>query len=137
MSYAISVDDEIEEDILGVPTMIVQPYVENAIEHGLRSKQNGKVTVHYELLNDDTILCVVEDDGIGREKARQLQLQDSRYQNHKSRGTRITEQRLQILHNNKPKNGLVTTIDLKDEKTGEGIGTRVEIKIPIIDIQVK
>ncbi|MCB0630026.1 MAG: histidine kinase [Saprospiraceae bacterium] len=137
MTYEITLDDEIEEDILGVPTMIVQPYVENAIEHGLRSKKNGKVSVHYTLYDEDTILCVVEDNGIGREKARQFRLQDSRYQNHRSRGTRITEQRLQILYSGKGKSGLVTTIDLKDEKTGESLGTRVEIKIPIMEIQLK
>lgn len=136
MTYEIFLDDEIEEDILGVPTMIVQPYVENAIEHGLRSKKNGKVSVRYSLLDEDTILCVVEDNGVGRERARQIRLQDSRYQNHRSRGTRITEQRLQILHNSKGKNGLVTTIDLKD-KQGNSLGTRVEIKIPIMEIQVK
>ncbi|PHN02843.1 tetratricopeptide repeat protein [Flavilitoribacter nigricans] len=136
MTYEIFLDDEIEEDILGVPTMIVQPYVENAIEHGLRSKKNGKVSVHYSLLDEDTILCVVEDNGVGRERARQIRLQDSRYQNHRSKGTRITEQRLQILNNSKGKNGLVTTIDLKD-KAGESLGTRVEIKIPIMEIQVK
>lgn len=137
MTYEIFLDDEIEEDILGVPTMIVQPYVENAIEHGLRSKKNGKVSVHYSLLDEDTILCVVEDNGIGREKARQIRLQDSRYQNHRSKGTRITEQRLQILNNSKGKNGLVTTIDLKDDDSGSSLGTRVEIKIPIMEIQVK
>lgn len=137
MTYEITLDDEIEEDILGVPTMIVQPYVENAIEHGLRSKKNGKVSVHYSLLDEDTILCVVEDNGIGREKARQFRLQDSRYQNHRSRGTRITEQRLQILHSSKGKNGLVATIDLKDDDTGESLGTRVEIKIPVMEIQLK
>lgn len=137
MTYEITVDDEIEEDILGVPTMIVQPYVENAIEHGLRSKDNGKVSVHYTLQDEDTILCVVEDNGIGREKARVIRMQDSRYQNHRSKGTRITEQRLQILHNSKGKSGLVTTLDLKNEKTGESLGTRVEIKIPIMEIQMK
>lgn len=136
MTYEIFLDDEIEEDILGVPTMIVQPYVENAIEHGLRSKKNGKVSVRYSLQDEDTILCVVEDNGVGRERARQIRLQDTRYQNHRSRGTRITEQRLQILHSSKGKIGLVTTIDLKD-KQGNSLGTRVEIKIPIMEIQVK
>ncbi|GJM34425.1 MAG: hypothetical protein DHS20C18_34260 [Saprospiraceae bacterium] len=137
LSYKISVDDEIEEDILGVPTMIVQPYVENAIEHGLRSKKNGLIKVKFSLLDEDTILCVVEDNGIGREKASQLQQNDGGYQNHRSKGTKITEKRLQILHHSKNKGVLVQTIDLKNKTTGEARGTRVEIKIPIVEIQIK
>ncbi|WP_353484721.1 histidine kinase [Haliscomenobacter sp.] len=137
LSYKIVVDDEIEEDIIGVPTMIVQPYVENAIEHGLRPKESGNIKVDFSLFNEDTILCVVEDDGIGREKARQMHLNDGRYNNHRSRGTAITEQRLQLLYNSREKKVYVNTIDLKDEITGEARGTRVEIKIPIIDIHTR
>lgn len=137
LKYEIVVDDEIEEDILGVPTMIVQPYVENAIEHGLRTREEGCVKVQFSLFDDDTILCVVEDNGIGREKARQLRLQDPRYQDYRSKGTNITEKRLQILHNSKGKEVFVNTIDLKNRRTGESRGTRVEIKIPIVDIQMK
>ncbi|MCB0583765.1 MAG: histidine kinase, partial [Phaeodactylibacter sp.] len=137
LKYEIIIDEEIEEDILGVPTMIVQPYVENAIEHGLRTKQDGLIRVLFFLYDEDTILCVVEDNGIGREKARQLRMKDPQYHNHRSRGTNITEKRLEILHNSKDKDSFVHTIDLKDEKTGDATGTRVEIMIPIMEIQVK
>ncbi len=139
LSYQIEVEDDIEEDILGVPTMIVQPYVENAIEHGLRSKKDGNIRLHFSLLDEDTILCIVEDNGIGREKARQLNNLDAQFQNHRSRGTSITEKRLQILHqaNSKDKKVFVETIDLKDPDTGVAMGTRVEIKIPIVEIQMK
>lgn len=139
LHYQITVADDIEEDILGVPTMIVQPYVENAIEHGLRSKKDGMVKVHFSLYDDDTILCLVEDNGIGREKARQLRMNDPNYQNYRSRGTNITQERLQLLHQqSKEKKGVfVHTIDLIDEKDGAPLGTRVEIKIPIVEIQIK
>lgn len=137
LKYEIIVEDEIEEDILGVPTMIVQPYVENAIEHGLRTKKDGKITLTFKLHDEDTILCVVEDNGVGREKALQLQMQDAQYQNHKSKGTKITEDRLRILHNSKSKGVFVQTIDLFDENTKESRGTRVKIKIPIVEIQIK
>lgn len=137
MRYDIIVDDDIEEDILGVPTMIVQPYVENALEHGLRSKKDGLITVHLSLIDDDTILCVVEDNGIGRKKAVELQQLDTGRGNYRSRGTMITEKRLEILRKSAEHELMVKTIDLMDEKTGEARGTRVEIKIPIVEIQMK
>jgi sensor histidine kinase YesM len=134
LRYRITVDEQLEDDILGVPTMIVQPYVENAIEHGLRSKKDGLVMVNFSLLDEDTILCVVEDNGIGRERARLLQLESA--QTHRSRGTQITEMRLKILHHSPDKGVLVNTIDLIDPLRGEAQGTRVEIKIPILEIDL-
>lgn len=137
LKYQITVDDEIEEDILGVPTMIVQPYVENAIEHGLRTRREGLIKVDFSLFDEDTILCVVEDNGIGRTRAHQLRISDPKYQDHRSRGTSITEQRLDLLHNSKQKDLLVQTTDLYNPETGEAEGTRVEIKIPILETQIK
>ena len=137
LSYSIVVDDEIEEDILGVPTMIVQPYVENAIEHGLRTRERGHILVRFEYVDDDSILCIVEDNGIGRERARQLRLADPRTKNHHSRGTNITEKRLELLHRSRQTPDVfVQTIDLYHDD-GSAAGTRVEIKVPIVDIQVK
>ena len=79
---------------------------------------------------------MVEDNGIGREKAAQLKMEDPQFQNHRSKGTRITEERLSILHNSKEEL-FVEIIDLKDPETGEAQGTRVEIQIPIMEIQMK
>ncbi len=136
-TYKIQVDDEIEEDLFCVPTMIIQPYVENAIEHGLRSINNGFVYIEFSLLDDDTILCVIQDNGIGRDKARELKAMDVRYQNHRSRGTLITETRLKLLNDSKENQVFVKTIDLKNELNGEPLGTRVEVVIPVVDVKIK
>ncbi len=136
MTYTIEVDDELEEDIMGVPTMIVQPYVENALEHGLRTKKDGLIQVNFSLWDDDTIRCVVEDNGIGRRKARALQQGDAGRENYRSRGTQITEKRLDLLRRSKNQEIMVQTIDLYADD-GQAAGTRVEIKIPIIEIQLK
>ena len=134
--FEITVDDEIEEDILGVPTMIIQPYVENAIEHGLRSRKKGKIAVSFSPLDDNNLLCVVEDNGIGREAASKLNQKKMEGVNFRSMGTAITEKRLEILHQIKGGEHYVHTIDLKNPRSGKPTGTRVEIKIPIVDIQL-
>ena len=134
LNFDIIVDEDIEEDIFGVPTMIVQPYVENAIEHGLRKKKDGWVRLRFSMKNENTIICIIEDNGIGREKAKEQQDKDPERVKHRSMGTKITEDRLQILHQKETEGLLVETIDLKDEKTGEALGTKVIIQIPIVEI---
>ncbi|MCB0663918.1 MAG: tetratricopeptide repeat protein [Saprospiraceae bacterium] len=136
MEYSIEVDDEIEEDIFGVPTMIVQPYVENAIEHGIRAKDNGKIKLSFDLYDDDTLLCIIEDDGIGREAARKRRLNDPRKKGYESMGTKITHERLAILNNQlgAEEQDFIKITDLRDEFTGKAKGTRVEIRIPITEV---
>lgn len=138
LKYEIFIDEEIEEDICGVPTMIVQPYIENAIEHGIRSKRQGTIKVEFTLFDENTILCVIVDDGIGRNKARELQMRNPNFKEHKSMGTRITQERLQILLDSRNMGQPAVEIhDLFDEQSGAPLGTRVEVLIPIMDIQVK
>lgn len=130
LNFKIEIDDDVEEDICGVPTMIIQPYVENAIEHGIRRIQNGNILVAFKMLDDDKLLCTIQDDGIGRDEVRRIQSEDPQFKNHQSRGTKITEDRLRILFNIPEEESFVQIIDLKDDN-GKGIGTRVEIQIPI------
>lgn len=134
LEYEIKLDPEIEEDIIGVPTMIVQPYVENAIEHGLRLKNNGKVVIEFLLEDENTIKCVIQDNGIGRHQAIKLQAKGEYGHKHQSRGTDITERRLSLLSSKDGIKGGVTIIDLADPVTQEPSGTRVEILIPVQDI---
>lgn len=137
MSYEIVVDEEIDEDICGIPTMIIQPYVENAIEHGIRSREDGFIKIHFSLEDEDTILCVVEDNGLGREKAREQQ-QRTGYKKHISFGTKITRERLKVLFKtrNEAEEQPVRIIDLKNQE-GTPCGTRVEIRLPILDLPIR
>jgi LytS/YehU family sensor histidine kinase len=134
MSYKINVEDDLEEDLIGVPAMIIQPYLENAIEHGFRSIKNGFLSVHFQYFNEHCILCTIEDNGIGREKAMALQKENATYQHHKSKGTLITEQRLNLLHHSLGAQAAVKIIDLTEGASGRPLGTRVEVLIPIMDL---
>jgi two-component system LytT family sensor kinase len=137
LEYEIIIDDDLEEDILGVPTMIVQPYVENSIEHGLRSIEKGKISIHFSMLDEDNIVCEVVDNGIGRQAAAKFVQQSGRSQVHRSMGTMITENRLELLHDTKDNRIYVETIDLVDKKTGFATGTKVLVQIPVVEVQIK
>jgi two-component system LytT family sensor kinase len=137
LEYEIIVDDDIEEDILGVPTMIVQPYVENSIEHGLRSIDKGKIRIHFKMLDENNIVCEILDNGIGRLAAAKFIHKSGRTQVHRSMGTMITENRLELLHEAREKKIYVETIDLLDKKTGFATGTKVLVQIPVVEVQIR
>ena len=133
LTYNLSVDRELEEDVIGVPTMILQPYVENAIEHGLRGQEEGHIEVTFQQIDDDFdhLLAIVTDNGVGREKVRERQAKDATRVDHQSRGTQITESRLQLLSTADQE--WVEIIDLYD-RSGEASGTQVRVRIPIMEM---
>jgi tetratricopeptide (TPR) repeat protein len=127
--WKIDIDDEIDTYMYKIPTMLIQPFVENAIGHGLMHK-TGKGLIHVGMkLDKDVILCSIEDNGVGRKKA--MEIKNNKEENHRSLGTSITESRLRLVNSLYGKNMKVNYTDLQDEK-GEAVGTRVEISIPII-----
>lgn len=127
--YKITVDEEIDPLMHEVPTMLIQPYVENSICHGLMPKE-GKGFVNIDLkLKDDYILCVIEDNGIGRDAAKERNLK--RENNHNSLGTQITKSRLDLVNELYGTSLQTIYTDIKDEN-GDSAGTRVEIHIPLI-----
>ena len=122
---------------LQVPTMILQPFVENAIEHGLRPKQEGNLRIEFHLSDNGQMLrCVIEDDGVGYNKGREKQKEGAAYQSHRSRGMDITRERLGLLHQlQKHEPGEFIRIqDLGDLTHGERTGTRVEVLLPLMEI---
>jgi tetratricopeptide (TPR) repeat protein len=128
-SYEINIDEEIDPLLYKVPTMLIQPYVENSICHGLMPREEkGIVKINMDL-DKDHIICTIEDNGIGREAAQERK--KMRNANHNSLGTQITSSRLDLV------NALYGTslhtiyTDLKNSN-GEPEGTRVEIHIPIM-----
>jgi ligand-binding sensor domain-containing protein len=125
-SFDIQMDPEIDDNFLEIPPMILQPYVENAILHGLmHSPKKGHLQISL-TLNGDNVLCVIQDDGIGRERAAQIRKESGIER--KSRGMLITQERLDILNQYSEDIYTVNVIDLHD-KDGQAAGTRVEIRI--------
>lgn len=127
--YKITLDEDVDPLMYKIPTMLIQPYVENSICHGLMlRKEKGMVSISL-TLEKDYLACIIQDNGIGREASREINLK--KQHNHNSLGTHITESRLKLVNSLYGTSLKTTYTDLKDEN-GQAAGTRVEILIPIL-----
>jgi tetratricopeptide (TPR) repeat protein len=127
--YQINIDEEIDCILYKVPTMLIQPYVENSICHGLMpGEEKGLVRIDIQL-KKDYISCTIEDNGIGREAAQEKKMNGER--NHNSLGTQIVASRLDLVNSLYGTSLKTIYSDLKNE-AGEPTGTRVEIQIPLL-----
>jgi tetratricopeptide (TPR) repeat protein len=127
--YQINIDEEIDTILYKVPTMLIQPYVENSICHGLMpSEEKGLVKIVLKL-KKDYISCTIEDNGIGRDASLERKVKNEK--NHNSLGTQITNSRLDLVNTLYGTSLKTIYTDLKNEN-GEPAGTRVEIHIPIM-----
>jgi uncharacterized membrane-anchored protein YhcB (DUF1043 family) len=129
--YAVHVEPGIDTQLVKVPPMIIQPYAENAIWHGLLHKsEKGKVEINIKraanqngsLVLRESLVIEIIDDGVGRSKAAALKSKNST--SNKSYGMQITEQRVKQL--NKQNN--IEIIDLEDNN-GQGVGTKIKILV--------
>jgi ligand-binding sensor domain-containing protein len=125
-SYTISISGKTKENELCVPNMIIQPFVENAIRHGIRYKKNGKGLIEVCFDVQDTFLrCTVTDNGIGREKAAQMRKEAGVL--HDSKGMDITFNRIESLNALTGMNISIVVEDMKDEKQAPS-GTKAIIE---------
>ncbi|MEZ5029933.1 MAG: histidine kinase [Saprospiraceae bacterium] len=129
LHFEVRVDDEIDEDRVMIPPMMVQPFVENAIEHGFTKRQSGTIVITFDLLDNDVIRCAIQDDGIGREEAIRIQAVNPMRSQHQSLGIGITRERLDLLNRSGFNGHRLEIIDLKDDQ-GHALGTRVELYFP-------
>jgi ligand-binding sensor domain-containing protein len=127
--YEVVIDPSVDTDYDIMPPMLMQPYVENAILHGLNpSSKKGKLIIHLSAKNN-FLICTITDDGIGREKAAEIKRTMPSVK-HKSLGMKITEDRLKILNEINNSQLSVTITDLKEGN--ESKGTQVQLFIPLI-----
>ena len=123
--FNIAVDENIDAANLRIPPMLAQPFIENAIEHGLRNKaEKGLLHIGFSK-NENTIIVTIHDNGIGREESKQFR----KSADHLSLAVHMIRERLEIMSKKfRSKFGMEIT-DLYDPD-GNPAGTRVEITMP-------
>ena len=128
----LRIPEELDSQNILIPPMIVQPFVENAIRHGLLHKSDGPglLIIEFQAEGDQELRCTVEDNGVGRKRSKEMESWKSQT-THKPQSTRITRDRIDLLNTFSPSDKYkVKIIDLYDEK-GIGAGTRIEIILPL------
>ncbi|MCB0584908.1 MAG: histidine kinase [Phaeodactylibacter sp.] len=128
-SYSIEIASELDTSSIEVPPMLVQPYVENAIWHGLMHKESDDCRLWVKAYPEHGRLAIiVEDNGIGREMARRLKSKSATL--HKSHGMKVTAERIEVINEIFQAKAAVRIEDLRDE-IGSAAGTRVSIFLPM------
>jgi LytS/YehU family sensor histidine kinase len=133
-SFQMEIDPNIDLDLEEIPSMLIQPYVENAILHGLTSRFDNAGILKIQIKkqkDDDTelVICTIEDNGIGREKSAESKSLSGKM--HRSLGMKVTADRLSLLNDINQSAMSVNITDLKNEN-GTAAGTKVEIYIPVM-----
>ena len=124
--YSFTYNNSVETGNIFIPPLLLQPFAENAIWHGLMHKQE-KGFLNFNFSAEEKWLnCIITDNGVGREQAETLKSKSVEKQ--KSMGLKITSERLGLLNNNSNEQTFFTIEDLAGEN-GNGTGTRVHLKI--------
>ena len=124
-NFVLDVDPEVDVDGIEIPSLLIQPYVENAILHGLYKKlEKGTLQIRIGE-HDGALVFEIEDDGIGREAA--IKLRKENFPTHKSMGIKLTEERLRLINEHHR-----AAFEIEDLMNEQGpCGTRVRISVPL------
>jgi sensor histidine kinase YesM len=124
--FTLEVQEGIHPDQIEIPGLLLQPYIENAIIHGLLHKE-GKGLLKISITQEEEgLICTIRDNGIGREKSRVIKAK--RTVNHKSYGMKKARERLELLNRHRPNHSEVKVEDLINND-GTADGTKVTIRI--------
>jgi len=128
--YSITTTNIVDAGAIFIPPLLLQPFCENAVWHGLMHKEEKghlNIIISEIISEQEKVLhCIIEDDGIGREKAAEMKSKSA--ENEKSMGLKITTERLALLNQENNFSTFYKIEDVLNEKN-EVAGTRVQLKI--------
>ena len=123
-NFTITKDKTIEDDV-ALPPLLLQPFVENAIIHGvIPSKEIGTIAIHFSLQNE-SLVCIIQDSGIGFNTSKTIK--ENSVSVHQSMALDITKKRLQMIAASTSKKAEVIIEELKDDHKG----TKVTLQLPL------
>lgn len=128
LKYEICIDEQIEQSSITIPAMLIQPYIENSLKHGLLHKKGDRIIRVCFELQGTYLQCIIEDNGIGRVKSAELQKYN--FKKHKSFAISATRKRLELLNYGSKNIIKSDIIDLYDTN-GNALGTKVILSIPV------
>jgi anti-sigma regulatory factor (Ser/Thr protein kinase) len=122
-NYSIEVSAGIDKEKYFVPAMLLQPYVENAIRHGMRFLENKKGQIDIKIFTENnSLVCEIDDNGIGREKA--AALKSNMHIEYQGRGMNISRRRAELYN-------IQQELTDKKDQACQAAGTTVTVKIPL------
>lgn len=133
LTYEINIDPQIDTSFLNMPPMVLQPYIENAIKHGIGDLEEMHITINIGFSDnvEKTLTCTIEDNGIGRERAGKIKKERDQALDYKyeSKGTKVTNN---LLHALTAKLGLKINVKISDlvDAHNQAAGTHVELTLP-------
>jgi ligand-binding sensor domain-containing protein len=130
--WSVTIASDVNTAEYHIPPMILQPFVENSVRHGLRFRRDrdGVVSIHIKKENN-YLVCVLEDNGIGRKAA--LKFKSVNAIEYQSKGMSLTAERIAMLNKDNEHKITMHIEDLEDDQH-KALGTRVTISFPIFDI---
>jgi len=126
--FSVLIDEQLEQDDYFIPSMIVQPFVENAIWHGVSQlSDKGKITIRFNYVNEKSIRIVIEDNGIGFEKSKAF----SKNKSHLNMASNLTQKRIQLIGE---KYQVKTQLSYEELSPGEtNPGAKITLLVPIVE----
>lgn len=125
--YDIKVDNSIDTEDIYIPNMLIQPFVENSIHHGLKQEGREKSKIRLAVSRDNKLVFIIEDNGPGLKKATG---NPPRQTGHHSMGSGITEKRIELYNNMHAEKISISITDKSDVNTSDP-GTLVRLEFPV------
>ncbi len=129
LEYHIHVAEDLDPDDIQLPALLVQPFVENALKHGLLHQKGERILSVSFIRENKMLVCKVKDNGIGRKASEELN--KNRNPNHKSYATGAIQERIELINYSMAEPVRFETVDVMDQQ-GEVSGTEVRLFIPMV-----
>ena len=128
LTYHLNIAEDLQLTTIKIPSLFIQPYIENAIKHGLHHKISNRVLMVNFYKEAQELVCEIKDNGIGREEALKLKAKQSQY--YKSFATSANAKRVDLINKDRTNKVQVNITDLKNDNQ-QSSGTKVTITFPI------